>query len=43
MISTEDLQYFKYYEEVYMSNEKVKPCQKDLPLLKNDIPNIFDL
>jgi len=43
MISTEEQQYIKYYEKVYMSNEKGKPRKMDLPLLKNDIPNILDL
>jgi hypothetical protein len=33
MISTENLQYLKYYEEVYMSNEKDKSPKMDLPLL----------
>jgi len=31
MNSTEDLQYLKYYEEVYMSNEKGKFPKKGLP------------
>ena len=41
MNSTEDLQHLKYYEEVFMSNEKGKPRKMDLPLLKNDITIIL--
>ena len=28
---------------IYHKNEKANPRKKDLPLLKNDITNIFDL